>query len=97
MVITFDPAPEDVLQGKKHSKLFNLEDKIVVLRELGVDCVFLIPFSQDIAELSAEEFAREYIFSLFAPDLIVVGYDFAFGKNREGDIETLRALKTIRV
>ncbi|MCB9073092.1 MAG: riboflavin biosynthesis protein RibF [Bdellovibrionaceae bacterium] len=90
VVISFDPTPEDVLSETQHKKLFSVEDKITCLRELGVDCVFLIPFSKTLASLDPESFAKQYIFAAFNPSLIVVGYDFAFGRSRLGTIETLK-------
>jgi riboflavin kinase / FMN adenylyltransferase len=93
IVVSFDPAPEDVLRGTRHKKLFTIDDKILVLKELGVDCVFLIPFSLQLASMDPTNFAKTYIFDAFDPALIVVGYDFAFGKDRKGNVETLKNLK----
>jgi len=58
---------------------------------LGVDVLFLVPFAE-VAQLTAEDFAQKYVIEPFSPKQIVVGYDFAFGKGRQGSIETFRSL-----
>ncbi len=97
VVITFDPPPEDVLFPQKRPQIMSLEQKLHMFKTLGVDIVFLIPFTQEIADLSPEHFAERFLFTAFNPSLIVVGYDFAFGKDRKGDFETLKMLKSPNV
>lgn len=92
VILTFDPPPEDVLVGKTHLQMMTVEQKIQAFRDLGVDVLFFIPFSRDVAQLSATEFARTYILEPFSPKLIVIGYDFAFGQGRQGSVHTLRSL-----
>lgn len=92
IVITFDPPPEDILSGKIHDKISNSEDKVKILESLGVDAVFLIPFDHKVASLSGKEFVQLYILDLFKPNKIIVGYDFAFGKNRSGSVDTIKSL-----
>lgn len=92
VVVTFDPPPEDVLLGKIHQKISSTEEKIKVFESLGIDVVFLIPFDKEIARLSGEEFAQQYVLDLFKPQKIVIGYDFAFGHNRSGSGETFKKL-----
>ncbi len=92
VVVTFDPPPEDVLKQTIHPKISSSQEKIKIFEQLGIDAVFLIPFDHITAQLSAEDFARQYVFELFQPQKIVVGYDFAFGKNRSGSVKTFEAL-----
>lgn len=96
VVITFDPPPEDVLLGKIHPKISSSEEKVRLFEELGIDTVFLVPFDQQVAKLTGEEFVQQYILDLFQPKLIVVGYDFAFGKNRSGNVETIKKLANVK-
>lgn len=92
VVLTFDPPPEDVLRGRSHLQMMTMPQKIRAFRDLGMDAVFFIPFTLELAQLPAKEFAREYILSPFSPQLIVVGYDFAFGRNREGNVSVLGSM-----
>lgn len=92
VVVTFDPAPEDVLRKTVHPKIATSDEKVKLFEELGVDVVFLIPFDEILAQLSAEDFAKQYVFDVFRPQKIVVGYDFAFGKDRKGSVQTFQSM-----
>lgn len=94
VVITFDPPPEDVLRKRIHPKISSSEEKVKLFESLGVDVVFLVPFDDILAQLSAEDFARQYVFQMFQPQKIVVGYDFAFGKDRSGSVKTFQQMAT---
>ena len=57
-LITFDPNPAYVLS--KSSKPMNLQDidsKLAVLEEMGLDKVLVIPFTLDFSRMSAEDFS----------------------------------------
>lgn len=92
VVVTFDPPPEDVLRKKIHPKISTSDEKVRILESLGVDVVFLVPFDDILAQQSAEDFAKNYVLDLFRPKTIVVGYDFAFGKERTGSVKTFETL-----
>jgi riboflavin kinase/FMN adenylyltransferase len=91
MVVTFHPHPRLVVQPQTAlTYLCGLEERIELLRELGVDSVVILSFTSELAQLSAREFV-----SLLGEELrmklLVVGSDFALGRGREGDPETLKA------
>jgi riboflavin kinase/FMN adenylyltransferase len=52
----------------------------------------LLPFDRAMAALSPEQFVRRYLTEGLRPGAVVVGEDFRFGSNREGDTDTLRRL-----
>ena len=89
-LITFDPNPAYVLS--KSSKPMNLQDidsKLVVLEEMGLDKVLVIPFTLDFSRMSAEDFSDNIIKKLFNPKLISVGENHYFGFNKKGDLAFL--------
>ncbi len=92
VVITFYPHPAEVL-GKVHEPFYlsTPEEKAALMAELGVDVVVTHPFNRDVARLSAEEF-MERLRRHLGLRRLWVGYDFALGRNREGDIPTLRQI-----
>ncbi len=91
VVLTFDPLPIQVLQPDKHyARLMPKEDLGEQLPKTGVELLYVMKFDQTLAAKSAAEFAEGVIRAPFRPKVIVVGYDFAFGKNREGDLAWLR-------
>lgn len=88
-VITFDPHPEKILSPKPSPRLFNKRDQAEQFALLGLDFMYCLSFTQALAQMPAREFAEKYIFGLFKPSLIVLGYDFVFGKDRGGDAKLL--------
>lgn len=92
VVITFDPPPAKILSANPPRQLFSLGDQISRFEELGVEYLCVLPFDKTLANMDAAEFARTYIFELFKPAVVVVGYDFVFGRDRRGDVSVLREL-----
>ncbi len=81
--------------GGKSESLFTFLEREEIFRNLGVDFVFELPFS-DIKELSPNEFLT-LLEREFAPRLYICGDDFRFGKNAQGDSETLKRSTQVRV
>jgi riboflavin kinase/FMN adenylyltransferase len=90
-VVTFKSHPEVVLGENKLLWLNDLETRISLIRDLGIDIVVALPFSPELARLTAREFVQLLIKQLRMRGL-VVGPDFALGKNREGDASRLKIL-----
>jgi len=91
-VITFDRHPQAVLSPKGSLPwLNNLKDRISFLRKLGVELVAVLPFTQELAQISAGNFVQ-FLKKYLKVRGLVIGPDFALGKNREGDASMLKAL-----
>ena len=91
-VITFKSHPEVVLGGENRLLWLNdLETRISLIRHLGIDIVVALPFSSELARLPANRFIQLIKEHLRMRGLIV-GPDFALGRNREGDADKLRIL-----
>ena len=89
-LITFDPNPAYVLSD--NSKPMNLQDidsKLALLEEMGLDMVLVIPFTLEFSRMSAEDFSDNIIKKLFNPKLISVGENHYFGFNKRGDLAFL--------
>jgi riboflavin kinase / FMN adenylyltransferase len=95
VVLTFDPHPARVLQpGRAKSALMTLDQKAEVIATLGVDRLVVLPFTEAIAHMSAEEFARGVLRDALGAAFVVVGQDFRFGRERAGDVVALSDLGT---
>ncbi len=89
VVLTFYPHPEVVLGKQKNFQYLSLpEEKAALLDALHVDALLTHPFNRETAALSAEEFLARVQEKLHA-SRILVGYDFALGRGREGNAERL--------
>jgi riboflavin kinase/FMN adenylyltransferase len=90
-VITFRRHPQEALTRTRLPFLTDLERRIELLKSEGVDAVIPLTFTPELAALSPKEFLELVIKHLRMKGL-VVGPDFALGKNREGDTNVLRRL-----
>ena len=89
VVLTFYPHPTEVLGKQNNLKYLTLPDeKVARLGELGVDIVVTHPFNTEVAFLSAWEF-MQYLKVHLDMRQLWVGYDFALGRNRGGDVFNL--------
>lgn len=95
LLITFEPHPRSILfpQETPVPLLQTLEEKMRVLASLGLDHVVVVPFTTAFANLSAESYVRDFLVGHFHPELLIIGYDHHFGKNREGNLQTLLDLQ----
>ncbi|KAA3596253.1 MAG: bifunctional riboflavin kinase/FAD synthetase [Calditrichaeota bacterium] len=93
-LVTFSPHPQEILKNKKKpiGLLSNFEEKVFLLEKTGLDILFVIPFSLEFAQTSAVDFCKNYLIQGLNASEIIVGYDHAFGKNREGSLQTLKDL-----
>lgn len=89
VVLTFYPHPAEVLGKQNNLKYLTLPDeKVARLSELGADIVVTHPFNTEVAFLSAWEF-MQYLKVHLDMRQLWVGYDFALGRNRGGDVSNL--------
>lgn len=93
VVVTFVPHPQKILQPEKDRFLISsYEHRRVLLKRLGVDVLIEMNFTRDFSTLKAEEFVSQYL--LTYPNLkdFYLGYDFAFGANKEGGHDLVNAI-----
>jgi len=90
VAMTFEPHPLRVLKQNNHPPLITLyEQKAELIERSGIDVLICIPFTLEFAALSAEQFVSDLLVQKIGIKAIVVGEDYRFGKNREGNIDLL--------
>ncbi|HKS29992.1 MAG TPA: bifunctional riboflavin kinase/FAD synthetase [Pyrinomonadaceae bacterium] len=90
-VITFEPHPRAVLHPESAPPLLQtLDQKVEALGVLGIEQTIVIRFDKAFAEVRAEDFLRDVVHERLHAREVYLGKGFAFGHNREGDIELLR-------
>jgi riboflavin kinase / FMN adenylyltransferase len=93
MVVTFHPHPVQVLRPAKAPKqIISDEYKRDLIFQFGIDVILSIPFTKEFAQIPAENFVRDILVNRIGMKEIVVGYDYTFGKKREGNIHLLKEL-----
>ncbi len=93
LVLTFDPHPARVLSPENPPLLITtLERRLQMIASLGVDLTLVMKFTSDLSLLSAREFVEKVLIGKLSPQSVLVGYNFSFGKNREGTPELLKKM-----
>ena len=93
VVLTFDPHPRDVLRPDLAGPpLTTAEDRCRLLHEAGADHVLALRTTHDLLELTAPQFFERVLRERLAVKALVEGVNFGFGRNREGDVNTLAGL-----
>lgn len=91
VAITFDPHPLQILRPDGIKLISTIEQKIELVDIAGIDVLVIVPFSKDFASTTAEHFVDNVLVAKIGVKELVVGYDYAFGKGRTGDINFLKS------
>ncbi|RAZ87784.1 bifunctional riboflavin kinase/FAD synthetase [Cereibacter johrii] len=92
-IVTFEPHPREVFAPNGEPfRLMNAEARANRLAKLGVERLYELPFTRDLAALTPEDFAREVLAEGLGVTHVVVGADFCFGRGRAGTAEDLARL-----
>ena len=93
VVVTFEPHPMAVLHPKEAPCLLTTtSEKVGLIREIGVGKAVIVRFTPKLAARSAEWFVRDLLIDRLSMRRLVIGYDFRFGVEREGDAPYLERL-----
>ena len=85
LVLSFEPHPRTLFNPD--SPVFRLtpaDDKARILRALGFDGLVVLPFTREVAGTSAPDFVQTYLHERLGAAHVVSGFDFHFGRKREG-------------
>jgi riboflavin kinase / FMN adenylyltransferase len=90
-VMTFDPHPLRVMKPDHAPPLITPTGiKLELIEKAGMDIIFRIPFTAEFAGITARRFIEEFLVRKIGIREIVAGYDYSFGRGREGDADFLR-------
>jgi riboflavin kinase/FMN adenylyltransferase len=93
VVITFEPHPLQVLSPHRCPPLLTpFRKKMLLIEEFGIDTVLCIPFTAAFSQTSPLDFIKTVLIEKVGAKKIIVGFNYHFGKNKQGDVETLRTV-----
>ncbi|MCP4338255.1 MAG: bifunctional riboflavin kinase/FAD synthetase [Desulfobulbaceae bacterium] len=90
VVITFDPHPLQVLLPGGIKLISTCQQKEELIEQSGIDVLLVIPFTKEFAKTTADTFVADLLVEKLGVKELVVGYDYAFGKGRSGNITFLK-------
>jgi riboflavin kinase / FMN adenylyltransferase len=90
LLITFEPHPLRVLAPERSPRMLTTRrQKLALIGATGVEYLLILPFTMELAEVSAEEFVTRYLSEGLGVKEIHVGANFNFGRDRAGNAELL--------
>ena len=93
LLLTFDPHPRKVVQPSNAPMLLQtIEERSEILSKLGLEIIFVQPFTKAFSKLNAEEYVKDILVNQLNVEHLLVGYNHRFGKNRNANIFDLKKL-----
>lgn len=91
VAMTFEPHPMRVLAPDGHPPMITLyEQKKELIARTGIEVLIRVPFTRAFATISARRYVEELLIHRIGVKVVVVGKDYTFGRNREGNLTLLR-------
>lgn len=95
ILLTYHPHP-DIVLGKKKSlrgaELFTYDEKLALFQRFSLDVVVFMPFTRELASMTALRYLKEILLGKLRARNIVIGYDQCFGRGRKGNYEFLKLM-----
>ncbi len=90
VMFTFSLHPYNLFSEREIKLIYTCEEKYYHLKQMGFDVLITYPFTKETASLTPESFIEQILVKQLDAKVIVVGADFCFGKNRQGNVEMLK-------
>ncbi|NIR44087.1 MAG: bifunctional riboflavin kinase/FAD synthetase [Gemmatimonadetes bacterium] len=95
VLVTFDPHPLKIVRPDAAPGLLTTpNEKKEILTLSGLDYAVFLSFTRSLSLYLPEEFVRDVLLARFGLRKLVVGYDHGFGRDRSGDVDTMREIGT---
>lgn len=91
VVMIFEPQPLEFLNPEKApTRLTSLREKYQLIKTFGIDFLYVVRFNAQFSNITAEQWIQVYLIDILNVKAILMGEDFRFGRNRQGDIALLK-------
>lgn len=92
-VVSFEPLPHEYFSAENSPpRLQGFRDRVMSMRDAGMDRLLLLAFDKSLASQTAEQFIREVLVATLHARHLIIGDDFKFGNNRSGNFDLLQAM-----
>jgi riboflavin kinase/FMN adenylyltransferase len=91
-VVTFKDHPRTLIQGAPPLVLTSIDDRLILLEELGIEVVLALSFTEELCRLTPRQYVQNILVDSMGAKLISVGHNHHFGRDREGNPELLARL-----
>ncbi len=89
-IITFEPLPQEFFKNPNFMRLTRLKEKLKIFKDNKIDQVICLNFNDKFSKIKATNFISDILISCLNTKYLVVGEDFKFGYNREGNYKVLK-------
>jgi riboflavin kinase/FMN adenylyltransferase len=91
MVMTFEPHPMKVLAPEREIRILTtFEEKAKLIEEIGIKVLLCMNFNKEFSKLLPDDFIKNVLVRKIKAEEIIVGTNYAFGKNKKGNVDLLR-------
>ncbi len=92
-IVTFEPLPREYFAPlSAPARLMSFREKFEACRQFGLDAMLLVPFNDRMRNTSAESFIQSVLVNGFNCKHCIIGDDFKFGRDGQGDFTFLQAM-----
>jgi riboflavin kinase/FMN adenylyltransferase len=92
-VLMFDPHPACVVAPERAPRLLtSIAERCELIQSQGIELILIQPFTSELARLTPEEFAMQFLRDGLGARRVIVGENFRFGCKQAGDTQTLKEL-----
>lgn len=95
IVFTFKNHPVNYFKPNSVKNIIANYEKIEILKSMKVDYIVNIPFDEYMTKISGQDFVKEILLDTLGAKKIIVGHDFTFARNKEGNTKLLKELSKI--
>ena len=92
VVFTFKNHPGNYFRPNSIKNIITNDEKVKILKSMGVDYIINIPFDEYMTKISGYDFVKGTLLDKLKSKKIIVGHDFTFARNKEGNIKLLQEL-----
>lgn len=93
VAVTFEPHPLKLIAPQIAPKLITTYDqKAELIAESGIDYLVVVEFTREFSQLTAEDFVKHFLCGTLGMRHIIIGHDYAFGRGRQGNYNTLKQM-----